>query len=42
LLSEMLATSLKRIATQQAPDLDLLQSVFNLGWIPTPGYGPSP
>ena len=37
LIAEMLATSLKRIATQQAPDLDLLQSVFSLGWIPDPG-----
>ena len=44
LISEMLATSLKRIATRQAPDLDLLQSVFNLGWVPTPSTpadGPS-
>jgi len=33
-LVEMLATSLKRIATRAAPDLDVLKAVYNLGWLP--------
>jgi len=33
-MAEMVASSLTRIARQAAPDLDLLESVCHIGWIP--------
>ena len=39
-LVEMLSTSLKRIAHQAAPDLDLLESVFNISWTADPNPKP--
>lgn len=37
MMAEGLVTSLKRIATRQAPGFDLLHGACNIGWIPDDG-----